>query len=174
MPSVCRGWLLGVCRIALIAGACGAMTPAWADWYFRGTPNGWGCTAMQDSGSGNFSARVRFNGEQAPARFKIDRTCDWRDSAPAQDFQVGDFASYDIRFNVATRQITLTPLAQDWSFRGTPNNWAATPMTRTPLGWEIKGVDFQGAGGCRFMCSWDTQPEDVDALAADVRIAVSS
>ncbi|MEQ1859415.1 MAG: low specificity L-threonine aldolase [Chthoniobacteraceae bacterium] len=28
---------------------------------------------------------------------------------------------------------------------------------------------FIGAGGCRFMCSWDTQPEDVDALAADLR-----
>ena len=28
---------------------------------------------------------------------------------------------------------------------------------------------FIGAGGCRFMCTWDTQPEDVDALAADLR-----
>ena len=28
---------------------------------------------------------------------------------------------------------------------------------------------FIGAGGCRFMCSWDTAPEDVDALAADLR-----
>jgi threonine aldolase len=28
---------------------------------------------------------------------------------------------------------------------------------------------FIGAGGCRFMCSWDTQPEDVDAFAADMR-----
>jgi threonine aldolase len=28
---------------------------------------------------------------------------------------------------------------------------------------------FIGAGGCRFMCSWDTQPEDVDAFARDMR-----
>lgn len=28
---------------------------------------------------------------------------------------------------------------------------------------------FIGAGGCRFMCTWDTRPEDVDALAADLR-----
>ena len=28
---------------------------------------------------------------------------------------------------------------------------------------------FIGAGGCRFMCTWDTQPQDVDALAADLR-----
>ena len=31
---------------------------------------------------------------------------------------------------------------------------------------------FIGAGGCRFMCTWDTQPEDVEALAADVRASV--
>jgi threonine aldolase len=33
---------------------------------------------------------------------------------------------------------------------------------------------FIGAGGCRFMCSWDTQPEDVDALAADIRAALAA
>lgn len=37
-------------------------------------------------------------------------------------------------------------------------------------GWKF--YTFIGAGGCRFMCSWDTQPEDVDALAADVRSAL--
>jgi threonine aldolase len=31
---------------------------------------------------------------------------------------------------------------------------------------------FIGAGGCRFMCSWDTQPEDVEALAADMMSAI--
>jgi threonine aldolase len=33
---------------------------------------------------------------------------------------------------------------------------------------------FIGAGGCRFMCSWDTQPEDVDAFVADLRGLVAS
>jgi threonine aldolase len=28
---------------------------------------------------------------------------------------------------------------------------------------------FIGAGGCRFMCSWDTQAEDVAAFLADLR-----
>ena len=28
---------------------------------------------------------------------------------------------------------------------------------------------FIGAGGCRFMCTWDTTPDDVDALASDLR-----
>jgi len=38
-------------------------------------------------------------------------------------------------------------------------------------GWKF--YTFIGAGGCRFMCSWDTQPEDVDLLAADVRSALA-
>jgi len=29
---------------------------------------------------------------------------------------------------------------------------------------------FIGAGGCRFMCSWDTRPEDVDALVNDLSL----
>lgn len=33
---------------------------------------------------------------------------------------------------------------------------------------------FIGVGGCRFMCSWDTQPTDVDALVADVREATTT
>ena len=33
---------------------------------------------------------------------------------------------------------------------------------------------FIGAGGCRFMCSWDTLPEDVDNLASDIRAALAA
>jgi len=33
---------------------------------------------------------------------------------------------------------------------------------------------FIGAGGCRFMCGWDTRVEDVDAFAADLRGALHS
>lgn len=39
-------------------------------------------------------------------------------------------------------------------------------------GWRF--YNFIGAGGCRFMCSWDIQPADVDAFAADIRAAVQS
>ncbi len=28
---------------------------------------------------------------------------------------------------------------------------------------------FIGAGGCRFMCAWDTRPATVERLAADIR-----
>ncbi|MFM8891800.1 MAG: threonine aldolase family protein, partial [Planctomycetia bacterium] len=40
-------------------------------------------------------------------------------------------------------------------------------------GWKF--YDFIGSGGCRFMCSWATQPADVDALLADAsRIAAEA
>ncbi len=35
-------------------------------------------------------------------------------------------------------------------------------------GWMF--YTFIGAGGCRFMCSWDTQAEDVDRLVTDIKI----
>jgi threonine aldolase len=34
-------------------------------------------------------------------------------------------------------------------------------------GWRF--YTFIGSGGARFMCAWDTTPEDVDALLADIR-----
>ena len=33
-------------------------------------------------------------------------------------------------------------------------------------GWRF--YTFIGNGGARFMCAWDTRPEDVDALLADL------
>ncbi len=39
-------------------------------------------------------------------------------------------------------------------------------------GWRF--YTFIGMGGCRFMCAWDTQPEDIEALATSVRHAMSS
>ncbi len=34
-------------------------------------------------------------------------------------------------------------------------------------GWRF--YQFIAGGGCRFMCSWDTEPEGVDALVSDIR-----
>ena len=39
-------------------------------------------------------------------------------------------------------------------------------------GWRF--YTFIGAGGCRFMCSWDTTEADVDALAGDVAETLAS
>lgn len=38
-------------------------------------------------------------------------------------------------------------------------------------GWRF--YTFIGAGGCRFMCAWDTSPESVDALLMDLRSAIA-
>lgn len=43
------------------------------------------------------------------------------------------------------------------------------PVIKAMHGRGWKFYTFIGEGGCRFMCSWDTQPEDVDAFAADLR-----
>jgi len=34
------------------------------------------------------------------------------------------------------------------------------------LGWRF--YSFIGSGGCRLMCSWDTQPEDVHQFVDDL------
>jgi threonine aldolase len=39
-------------------------------------------------------------------------------------------------------------------------------------GWRF--YTFIGAGGCRFMCAWDTSPDTVDRFAADIAEAVRS
>lgn len=39
-------------------------------------------------------------------------------------------------------------------------------------GWRF--YTFIGEGGCRFMCTWDTTPEDVESLCADIREVLTS
>ncbi len=106
-----------------------------ADWYFRGTPNGWGTDALTDLGNGMLETCQTFNGEEQPARFKIDRLGDWSEAFPSEDYQVNDQQSYRITFNTATQAVAASPVAncdgdtQDaWYFRGTPNGWATTAM----------------------------------------------
>lgn len=77
-------------------------------WYFRGTSNAWGLTPLNyDANTGLYSTQQSFNGEESPARFKIDNGS-WTEAYPSSDFQVGDYASYQIDFNSATKQITVT------------------------------------------------------------------
>jgi threonine aldolase len=38
-------------------------------------------------------------------------------------------------------------------------------------GWKF--YTFIGQGGCRFMCAWDTQPDDVHALVGDLKRLVA-
>ncbi|WGY46464.1 starch-binding protein [Vibrio sp. ABG19] len=90
--------------------SCGAVPVAGGDeaWYFRGTPNGWGLTALRyDADTGLYSTVQSFQGEESPARFKIDDGT-WTDTYPVSDYQVGDNASYQIDFNSVTKQITVS------------------------------------------------------------------
>ena len=49
-------------------------------------------------------------------------------------------------------------------FAQLPPQAASAMRTR---GWKF--YEFIGAGGCRLMCAWDTQPETVERFAAELR-----
>ena len=71
-------------------------------WYFRGTPNHWGTTAMDKADGGDvFKTQVAFAKEDPYPRFKIDHSGDWKENYPAQDIPVDDCARYEISFNPA-------------------------------------------------------------------------
>jgi glycosidase len=105
-------------------------------WYFRGTPNSWGTTAMAPiSGTSRQETCQRFAGVSSP-RFKIDRYGDWIESYPAQDYAVADNTYQHIVFDTATHAVTAEMVAgcgavpaDTWYFRGTPNSWGTTAMT---------------------------------------------
>jgi len=89
--------------------SCGGTTPPADTWYFRGTPNAWGKTAMTPTaGTPQHEIAVAFAKEDPAPRFKIDHRGDWTESYPAQDVSVGDCASYKIAFDSASKQITTT------------------------------------------------------------------
>ncbi|MBD3267902.1 threonine aldolase [bacterium] len=39
-------------------------------------------------------------------------------------------------------------------------------------GWHF--YTFIGSGGCRFMCSWDTTEDDIDALVSDIKLVMNA
>ncbi|HYS80717.1 MAG TPA: low specificity L-threonine aldolase [Anaeromyxobacteraceae bacterium] len=61
----------------------------------------------------------------------------------------------------------LYPVQANAVFASLPEGAAEALRAR---GWRF--YDFIGSGGVRFMCAWDTAPEDVDAFAADAATAV--
>lgn len=85
-----------------------AVTPADSPdvWYFRGTPNRWGMTTMNQVDTGDtFKVMATFAKEDPNPRFKIDHFGDWKENYPAQDDKVADCARYEISFNRANKQI---------------------------------------------------------------------
>ncbi len=108
-------------------------------WYFRGTANGWGVTAMDRVGDGNQFTTCQTFADVPDPRFKIDHFGDWRESYPAEDRRVGDGA-HRITFDAATRAISTVAAGDGcgaettdtWFFRGTANGWQTTAMTPVP------------------------------------------
>ncbi|MCE7874059.1 alpha-amlyase [bacterium CPR1] len=76
-------------------------------WYFRGTPNNWGTTAMTAGTASTFTTCQTFAGVANP-RFKIDHRGDWTEAYPAQDYTVADCTEYEITFDATSKQITAT------------------------------------------------------------------
>ncbi|WP_202966600.1 alpha-amylase family glycosyl hydrolase [Cellvibrio sp. OA-2007] len=113
---------------------------SYADWFFRGTPNNWSSTAMTAVSASEFTSCQSFGAATTNPRFKIDRTGNWSESYPANDYPVAANQSYKITFNSITKSIALQSVsscdsvgfAKNFSalnFRGTANNWTTTPMT---------------------------------------------
>lgn len=118
---------------------------AQADWFFRGTPNNWGSTAMTVVNSNQMTTCQTFGAASTNPRFKIDRLGTWSESYPSGDYVVSANTTYRINFTISTKAITVQPVTSctaassssvassaavdKWYFRGTSNNWAATLMT---------------------------------------------
>ncbi|MBP7547809.1 MAG: PKD domain-containing protein, partial [Corallincola sp.] len=90
------------------------LLPVWhahADWFFRGTPNGWATTAMTSSDGVRYCTRQSF-GSSSP-RFKVDRFGDWKEAYPTADYSVAANTTYDICFNVSNKQFDVKIAASD-------------------------------------------------------------
>lgn len=136
--SVSTAWLLMLAAAAScdppVPARSATDQPVTADsWFFRGTPNNWGTTAMTAVTATSFTTCQTFANVANP-RFKIDHRGDWAESYPAQDFAVAN-GSYQIGFDAGTKQITVQAVTScagapdSWQFRGTPNAWGTTAMT---------------------------------------------
>jgi len=118
---------------------------AQADWFFRGTPNNWGTTAMTQASTDVMTTCQTFGAASTSPRFKIDRLGTWSESYPSSDYVVNANTTYKINFTISTKAITVQAVtsctaassssvasstaADSWYFRGTPNNWGSTAMT---------------------------------------------
>jgi glycosidase len=80
-----------------------------ADWFFRGTPNTWGSTAMTVVSATQMTTCQTFTSGDATGgpRFKIDKLGTWSESYPSSDYGVNNNQAYKIDFNITTKAITV-------------------------------------------------------------------
>ncbi|HTF97457.1 MAG TPA: alpha-amylase family glycosyl hydrolase [Cellvibrio sp.] len=133
----------------------------YADWYFRGTPNNWGTTALATTSATEFSTCQTFGSTSTNPRFKIDRTGNWSESYPSGDYTVAANQTYKITFNSISKVIAVQTVpscdsagfSKNFSalnFRGTANNWSTTAMTLTANNLWSVDVIFDGQTNQRF------------------------
>ncbi|MCC2615020.1 hypothetical protein LJ739_02035 [Aestuariibacter halophilus] len=141
-----------------------AAPQAHADWYLRGTHNGWAADAMTDIGSNTMLADdVVFN---SAGEFKFDRFGDWSENYGTGGQNGGNISvgagTYDIEFYTDTKNWAVLPSSTHggggtttYHFRGTPNGWAGGTLLTAVSGtsnYEIC-IEFNGGdanGGPRF------------------------
>ncbi len=75
-------------------------------WYFRGTPNNWGKTEMEQVGT-LFCTVQTFGDASTNPRFKVDHKGDWTENYPGQDYKVTANAKLKICFDPATKVFTV-------------------------------------------------------------------
>lgn len=148
-----------------------------ADWYFRGTPNGWGSTQMTVGTHADvYQTCQTFDGGDGngAARFKFDRFADWSENYgdnngdgvadPAGNDIVVANGSYDIDFDVSSKVYGLTPVSDcggeggetpvcslpSLHLRGTFNGWSSTAMSCVDDGVWSGVAEFGSAGDERF------------------------
>lgn len=83
-------------------------------WYFRGTPNSWGSTAMTLT-SGLYCTQQSFGDTSTNPRFKIDHFANWTESYPTADYVVTANTTYLICFNASSHAISLTTIGSSSS-----------------------------------------------------------
>lgn len=118
----------------------------WANAYFRGTPNGWGTTAMSFS-DGLWRTTQVFTG--ANPRFKVSRFQNWSEAYPNQDFTLNEPGTYDITFNDATQNITATKQADNGNGSGVQVSFECANGITQP------GQSVYAVGSTASLGNWD-------------------
>ncbi|RYY01052.1 MAG: alpha-amlyase [Gammaproteobacteria bacterium] len=96
-------------NIIILSAGFLAASAANADWYFRGTPNAWGSTAMTVVSSTQMTTCQNFTSGDSTGgpRFKIDKLGTWSESYPTGDYGVNTNQAYKIDFNITTKAISV-------------------------------------------------------------------
>jgi Glycosidases len=75
-------------------------------WYFRGTPNNWGKTEMEQVGT-LFCTVQSFGDASTNPRFKVDHKGDWTENYPGQDYKVTANSKLKICFDPGSKAFTV-------------------------------------------------------------------